>query len=135
MFVYASSPIMALIGAFEVGEVVAGAPPLIWRRFNGRSGMAKGEFDAYFKERRLAFAISIRKYWRLATPIHLTELREKREGFHPPQGYHYVCSEAFGRIARVGARAPRLGQHLADSSAGTASGSGALSRPPSQPWP
>jgi len=99
VFVYVSSPVMALEGAFEVGEVVSGSPRSIWRRFNGGSGLSKREFDAYYKGKKTAFAILIHRHWRLPTPILLSELRRERSGFHPPQSYHYICSRAFSRIA------------------------------------
>ncbi|MBI3850439.1 MAG: hypothetical protein HY298_09140 [Verrucomicrobia bacterium] len=99
VFVYVSSPVMALEGAFEVGEVVSGAPSSIWRKFNGGSGLSKREFDVYYKGKKTAFAILINRYWRLPAPVRLAKLRKERNGFHPPQSYHYICRRAFSRIA------------------------------------
>jgi predicted transcriptional regulator len=107
VFVYVSSPVMALEGAFEVGEVVACAPRSIWRRFNGGSGLSKREFDAYFKGKKTAYAILIKKVWRLPVPVRLAKLRMERNGFHPPQSYHYICKRAFSRIAGFGSEMRR----------------------------
>jgi predicted transcriptional regulator len=101
VFVYVSSPVMALEGAFEVGDIVAGTPNSIWRQFNGGSGLSKSEFDAYYKGKETAFAILIRKLWRLPVPVRLAKLRKERSGFHPPQSYHYICKQAFTRIAGI----------------------------------
>jgi predicted transcriptional regulator len=99
VFVYVSSPVMALEGAFEVSEVVCGKPSSIWRRFNGRTGLSKCEFDAYYEGKQMAFAIMIHQQWKLPTPVRLAKLRRHKDGFHPPQSYHYICRHAFSRIA------------------------------------
>lgn len=107
VFVYVSSPVMALEGAFEVGEVVAATPSSIWRRYNGGSGLSKREFDAYFKGKKTAYAILINRFWRLPVPVRLAKLRKERNGFHPPQSYHYICKQAFTRIAGIGSELHR----------------------------
>lgn len=107
VFVYVSSPVMALQGAFEVGEVVAGTPRSIWRKFNGGSGLRKHEFDLYYKGKKTAYAILIKRVWRLPAPILLAKLRKERNGFHPPQSYHYICKQAFSRIAGLGTEMQR----------------------------
>jgi predicted transcriptional regulator len=107
VFVYVSSPVMALEGAFEIGDVVAGTPNSIWRQFNGGSGLPKREFDLYFKGKKTAYAILIKKVWRLPVPVRLAKLRKERNGFHPPQSYHYICKQAFTRIAGFGSELRR----------------------------
>lgn len=102
VFVYVSSPVMALEGAFEVRGVVSGTPDDLWRKFNGGSGLLKSEFDAYFAGKDTAFAILIQRVWRLPSPVRLAKLRKERNGFHPPQSYHYICKQAFTRIAGIG---------------------------------
>lgn len=99
VFVYVSSPTMALGGAFEVREVVCSSPEAIWERFNGGTGLSKQEFDIYYKSKRTAFAIVIARYWELAAPVRLAKLRTERNGFHPPQSYQYICKQSFSRIA------------------------------------
>lgn len=99
VFVYVSSPVMALEGAFEVGGVVSGTPNSIWRRFNGGCGLSKREFDAYYGSKKTAFAIMIQRVWRLPVPVPLAQLRRKNRGFHPPQGFHYISRSTFSRIA------------------------------------
>ena len=97
VFVYVPSPVMALEGAFEVDEIVSGSPNHIWRRFGSQTGLVKQEFDKYFVDKKIAFAIKIRRFWRLASPVRLAVLRKQRNGFHPPQGYLYIPERAFGR--------------------------------------
>ena len=98
VFIYVSSPVKALEGTFEVSEVISDTPNSIWRRFNGRTGLLKWEFDAYYKGKQTAFAIVIHKCWQLPSPIRLAKLRQQKNGFHPPQSYHYICRQAFAHI-------------------------------------
>ena len=99
VFIYVSSPVMALEGAFEVGRIVSGTPQTIWEKFNRKTGLSKQEFDSYYKGKQMAFAILIERYWQLPVPVRLAKLRKERNGFHPPQSYHYICKRAFARIA------------------------------------
>ena len=59
VFVYVSSPVMALIGAFEVKEVVAAPPAKIWRGWDGETGLTREEFDKYFEGITIAYGIVI----------------------------------------------------------------------------
>jgi predicted transcriptional regulator len=99
VFVYVSSPAKALEGAFEVSQVVSGTPTSIWRRFNGGTGLSKREFDTYFEGKQTAFAIVIHQHWKLPIPVRLAMLRKFKDGFHPPQSYHYICRQTFSRMA------------------------------------
>ena len=87
--VYASGATKGIVGAFEVAGVTAATPGSLWRRYNGGSGLSKGEFDAYFVGASVGYAVQVGKYWRLAEPIPLKTLRKRHAGFRPPQSYHY----------------------------------------------
>ncbi len=104
--VYASGATKGMVGAFEVAGVTAAAPNSIWRKFNGKSGLTKPEFDKYFAGVSVGYAIRIGKRWRIEEPVPLKTLREHRAGFRPPQSYHYwkldellqVGGEAFSSL-------------------------------------
>ena len=87
--VYASGSTKGIVGAFDVAGVTAAAPGSLWRRYNGGSGLSKGEFDAYFAGASIGYAIKVGRCWRLAEPVPLQTLRKRRAGFRPPQSYHY----------------------------------------------
>ena len=87
--VYASGTTKGMVGAFEVDGITAGAPSSIWRKFNGRSGLTKQEFDSYFAKASVGYAIRIGKLWEIYEPVPLKTLRKRRTGFRPPQSYHY----------------------------------------------
>jgi predicted transcriptional regulator len=113
--VYASGATKGMVGAFEVVGVTAAAPSSIWRKYNGGSGLTKREFDSYFAEVSVGYAIRIGKFWKIQEPVPLKTLRKRRAGFRPPQSYHYwkldellqISGEAFS--TRVKSRTPIVG--------------------------
>ena len=80
----------ALVGAFQIADVIAAAPSTIWRRFGSKTGLTKIEFDSYFTGLETGFAIEVARTWQLAAPVHLATLRRQRGGFHAPQSYRYL---------------------------------------------
>lgn len=98
VFVYASSPTMALVGAFEISGLVEETPAAIWRKWGGQSGITKAEFDDYFDGREVGFGLVIAHAWRLPSPVKLSSLRKRQAGFHPPQSYHYLPITSLNRL-------------------------------------
>lgn len=87
--IYASGKTKGMVGAFEVRGVTAATPGLIWKKHNGGSGLTKDEFDDYFSDAAIGYAIQIGKVWKIQEPVPLNTLRKRRAGFRPPQSYHY----------------------------------------------
>jgi type I restriction enzyme S subunit len=87
--VYASGGTKGIVGAFEVEKVLATAPALIWKNYRSATGLSRSEFDDYFAESTIGYAIEVGKHWRLTKPVRLKTLRKRRTGFRPPQSYHY----------------------------------------------
>jgi predicted transcriptional regulator len=93
VLVYVSSPVKALVGGFEVDEVIEGSPDEIWCQVEKVAGISKDEFQKYFAGTNKAFAIMINKTWNLGAPLSLLELKAKWLNFHPPQSYRYITFE------------------------------------------
>jgi predicted transcriptional regulator len=87
--IYASGETKGMVGAFEVKGVTMAAPSSIWKKHNGGSGLTKKEFDKYFVNASIGYAIQIGNVWKIQEPISLNTLRKRRAGFRPPQSYHY----------------------------------------------
>jgi predicted transcriptional regulator len=87
VMVYVSSPRCSLEGAFEVAEVTAAAPAMLWRLVGKNAGVTREEFDDYFIGRDIGYGISIRRAWKLS-PVSLARLRASK--LRPPQSYYYV---------------------------------------------
>lgn len=87
--IYASGATKGIVGAFEVAGVTVASPPQIWRKHNGGSGLGKKEFERYFAGVSIGYAIRIGKLWKHPAPVLLGTLRKRKNGFRPPQSYHY----------------------------------------------
>jgi predicted transcriptional regulator len=88
--VYVSSPTKELQGAFEVGKVISTSPSTLWRKVGKKSSITRREFFAYFRGKKRAHALVIKRAWKLSAPIGLTTLRRCKGGFRPPQNFHYL---------------------------------------------
>jgi predicted transcriptional regulator len=107
--VYVSSPSMELQGAFEIAEIVSDSPTKLWARVGNDTGLTQTEFLSYFREKKRAHAIRIKRAWKLSEPIALASLREDARGFSPPQSYRYVSSPKMPR--KLGARLGMMGKN------------------------
>jgi len=96
VLIYVSSPRCALEGAFEVERVLEAKPSALWGHVSERAGINRAEFDDYFGEREMAYAIVVRKVWRL-TPVTLSTMR--RVKVRPPQSYQYLDKPTAARLA------------------------------------
>lgn len=96
VIVYASGHEKSLVGAFQVAAVIKSTPTNIWKRFGSRTGLKKTDFESYYANVEIGYAIEISRTWRLRTPVKLAHLRRQPGGFCPPQGYRYLnLSEVF----------------------------------------
>ena len=88
--VYVSSPDKELRGSFEVGRVITASPTSLWNKVGKRAGVTRKEFFAYFKGKKQAHALVIKRAWPLPTPVCLKTIRKSKGGFRPPQNFHYL---------------------------------------------
>jgi predicted transcriptional regulator len=95
VLVYVSSPRCALEGAFEVERVIEAAPSTLWGHVSQNAGITRAEFNEYFGERATAYAIVVRRVWRL-TPVSLSTMRKAK--IRPPQSYQYLDMPTAARL-------------------------------------
>jgi predicted transcriptional regulator len=88
--IYVSSPTRQLQGAFEIGKIVSGPPASLWKKVGCKSGLTRREFLGYFQGKRTGHALVIRKAWKLRVAVCLTTLRKRKNGYQPPQSFHYL---------------------------------------------
>lgn len=81
---------MELRGSFEVGKILTASPTALWKKVGEKSGVTRAEFFAYFKGKKQAHALVIKRAWPLPTPVGLKALRRSNGGFRPPQNFHYL---------------------------------------------
>ena len=90
VLIYVTSPVKALMGAFNVKQVLQGKPKELWREVNVSAGISRKEFDSYYLGAPQGFAILSSQVWRLKRPIKLASLKHRWARFSPPQSYLYV---------------------------------------------
>lgn len=90
VLLYASSPMMKLVGRAEVEEVKVAPVRQIWREHGRETGINQSEYDAYFEDLDEAVAIKLVNIRRLDKPRPLKDLRNSLAGFQPPQSYRYL---------------------------------------------
>lgn len=101
VLVYVTSPRSALEGAFEVERVLSERPSTLWKHVEQHAGLNRQEFDDYFDGRNVAYAIVVRRVWRLS-PVTLSAMRKAK--IRPPQSYHYLDAKTAGRLSLGGVR-------------------------------
>ena len=90
VFVYVSSPVKVLEGTFRVTEVIEHPVEQLWTHVKHDAGVTHSEFDEYYKNSEIGYAIHLQSPVKIANPLRLDQLREMWKGFHPPQGYKYL---------------------------------------------
>jgi predicted transcriptional regulator len=90
LVLYASSPIMAVVGTAILLDRHTASPSTIWRTHRVALGLERGEFFEYLAGADQATAITIGNPQALPDPFTLAWLRD-HAGFQPPQSYRYIA--------------------------------------------
>lgn len=90
LWIYRKMPGRVLVAKVLVKRVEAGSPTSLWNKHGGHCGITRRELYAYFRGVKTGYAIVLGKLVPLPEPISLDQLREKEEGFHPPQFGKYL---------------------------------------------
>lgn len=89
LILYASSPVMAVVGVATMADRDTASPSTIWQRYRNRLGLSRTEFYEYFAGAEQATALSIVAPRMLPEPLTLNRLRT-HSAFQPPQSYRYI---------------------------------------------
>ena len=93
IFVYVSSPVKQIRGGFQVENVLRGSPEEVWHKVSEVAGIDKSDFDTYYSEREVAYALRITNIWECKNPVSLETLRRKFDKFVVPQSWRYLKPE------------------------------------------
>jgi type I restriction enzyme S subunit len=86
IYIYSTSPVKKIIGAFEASTIYEDLPPKIWNLFGKHSGLSEAEFFEYFRDCKTAFAIEITNLVIFQEPWDPSDYFLE---FNPPQSYRY----------------------------------------------
>ena len=93
IFVYVSSPVKQIRGAFRVNRVIKAPPEEIWQTMSEAAGIDKSSFDAYYLNHDVAYALKITNIRKFNSPVNLEFLRRKFDKFVIPQSWRILKSE------------------------------------------
>ena len=98
VFVYVSSPVKSLVGAFSVASVMEKPLLALWKNVKGYAGISRSDFFSYFQGLDRGVAIFIKNIWLLPKPIHLSDLKKQEDRFYPPQSFRYTTIQKINSL-------------------------------------
>lgn len=90
LLIYASAPVMAIVGAVEVTRVVQQAPDDLWRMVRAHAAVGRDFFAEYYQDHSTAYGIFLGRTQLYNRECSLPKLRKSWPGFVPPQNYRYI---------------------------------------------
>ena len=100
--IYATAPVMRIVGWFKVGPLHELSPERLWKRFSAVGGINRGDFRAYYSGVSSGVAIAVAGAQRLRKPLALRRISSTP----PPQSYSYLPSSVLSLIERGDVRQP-----------------------------
>lgn len=91
-YIYATSPVRAMVGVAEIRDVLKLPVEQIWAEFEGAASVGRTDFQKYFQGLDFGFALLFDDVRSFSRPIPLDELRQKF-GFEPPQSFLYASRD------------------------------------------
>ena len=85
--IYATSPIKAVVGEFEITSQVSRSPTGLWQEFKLVSGIDRRRFFEYFRGRSNGVGIVIGN---VTTYVPPKQLEDVAPGSRPPQSFRYL---------------------------------------------
>lgn len=91
IYMYASSPVQRIVGAFTIGEITTGEPETLWAKYGEESGIdERSQFMDYYAGTETGHAIEVEDVTRLSQPV---DPRDFIHDFRPPVSFQYVNGE------------------------------------------
>ncbi len=92
VYIYSTSPVKKIVGAFTIETIIEDHPKVLWDRFKDFSGIIEEEFFGYFGDNEKGFAIEIGEIEIFERP---TDPRFFIPDFVPPQSFCYMNENIF----------------------------------------
>jgi len=88
IYMYASSPVQRIVGAFTTDGIVSDDPTKLWDKYGDYSGVAnRDQFMSYFDGATEGYAIGVKDVHELDQPI---DPKDHVESFSPPVSFYYL---------------------------------------------
>jgi predicted transcriptional regulator len=90
VYLYATSPVSAVIGGFEAGVVLEASAESIWEQVGRALGVSKEAFEKYVRGRQRIKAVQVLNPFRLNRSVPRTELTSGPNPYSPPQSSSFL---------------------------------------------
>lgn len=107
--IYATAPVMRVIGWFKPGKVRVSSPSQLWRQFSSVGGIGRQDFDRYYANVESGVAIGVNSPRRLKRHLPLSAVTASP----PPQNYMYLPQTAIRQIQELQAKKLPAKRHSA----------------------
>lgn len=97
--IYASTPVMKIIGVAEISSIGVASPTATWENTKHAAGISRQAFREYFFGKKLAYAIAIENVCALENWV---SPHEVQVGFRVPQSFSYVNQPFLKRVLKKG---------------------------------
>lgn len=88
VYLYASSPVQRIVGAFTIGQVIEAPPEDLWQRFGDKSGIASEDrFMRYYEGTKKGYAYEVEQTYTLRDNI---DPKVTFDEFVPPTSFYYL---------------------------------------------
>lgn len=104
VLVYVSSPEQAVVGSFNVDNIVEKPIGKLWDEVEKRAGISNEEFYDYYKGIKVGVGIFLKDIRRFSQPVELHRLRNKLPNLKPPQSFRYLTPNQFNILNSLGER-------------------------------
>ncbi len=102
VYIYSTSPIKKIVGAFMINNIIEDHPCALWNRLKDGAGISEDEFFDYFKNKEVGFALEIADVVTFENPI---DPKSIIPDFVPPQSFCYIefsaISEKYSRKRNI----------------------------------
>lgn len=102
--IYVSSPEKAVLGSFNVDNIVEKPIAELWEEVEKIAGISDEEFYDYYKGVKLGVGIFLKDIHRFSQPVELHRLRNKLPNLKPPQSFRYLTANQFKIVNSLGER-------------------------------
>ena len=97
ILIYASHPIMSLVGYFDVDMITETTPNQAWIKYGTQGCIDKEAYAVYYSGADKAVAIGIKKAVKFDKPVKLSTIDSN---ITPPQSYRYIYPDQFAKILK-----------------------------------
>lgn len=90
--IYATMPRCEVVATAIVERIQSAEPARLWRHVRCAAAVSKHAYDHYYAGTDTAVGIHLSRIRQFDEPIPLGDLRDRWQGFHPPQQFRYLSN-------------------------------------------